>query len=80
MRKKAILRLLSSRSGEISEPRRKQVMEAGLDDLNVWFDRALTAGDVDAVFGGAAEGYADNFHFVNERLGVAEAVCDIPAC
>ena len=56
MRKKAILRLLSSRIDEISERRRSQVMEAGLDDFDVWFDRALITGDVDAVFGGAAEG------------------------
>ncbi len=45
-----LLRLLAHRFGEVSQSRRRQIMKANLDELDNWFDRALTATDIDAVF------------------------------
>lgn len=49
----ALLRLLERRFGPISESLRSQVNGANLVTLDHWFDRALDASALDAVFGDA---------------------------
>ena len=49
----ALLRLLDRRFGPIPESLRSQVNGANLVTLDLWFDRALDASTLDAVFGDA---------------------------
>jgi flagellar biosynthesis/type III secretory pathway protein FliH len=49
----SLLRLLDRRFGPIPESLRSQVNGANLELLDLWFDRALDASALDAVFGDA---------------------------
>ena len=49
-RARTVLRLLERRFGSLAEPVRARVSAADLDTLDRWFDRALDAATLDAVF------------------------------
>ena len=50
---KALLRLLERRFGPVSDDLRSQIISANLEMLDLWFDRALDASALDAVFSDA---------------------------